>query len=224
MPAPSTPVAIIPDGFDPEKHCGAKKRKSDPSTVCMNVAGFKTTHVGVGRCHLHGGSTPVKHGLYSKHVQSQVLSEAIDEIRLDPALGALDDELSVVKALLQSRLDLYSEQLQDHERAMTLVREGVETDQHVPPAPSLDDLVKLIDAINRLAGTNFNMKFARKYSIPITELEALLGQIASLFMSLCDRYGIGDDAKREFAEGVRDMRVSRPLDTKAITAKAEVVS
>ncbi len=34
------------------KRCGAKTRKGTP---CKNLAGFRTNHLGEGRCYLHGG-------------------------------------------------------------------------------------------------------------------------------------------------------------------------
>jgi hypothetical protein len=36
--------------------CGAKGKTT--GNPCRNPAGFKTDHVGAGRCHLHGGGTP----------------------------------------------------------------------------------------------------------------------------------------------------------------------
>jgi hypothetical protein len=43
--------------------CGAKTRAGTP---CRQKRGWRTSHPGQGRCHLHGGSTPIRHGLYSK--------------------------------------------------------------------------------------------------------------------------------------------------------------
>lgn len=43
--------------------CGAKTRAGTP---CRYVAGYKTDHLGQGRCRLHGGATPIKHGRRSK--------------------------------------------------------------------------------------------------------------------------------------------------------------
>lgn len=40
---------------DGHEHCGAKTRKGG---VCKLPAGHGTDHVGIGRCKLHGGSTP----------------------------------------------------------------------------------------------------------------------------------------------------------------------
>lgn len=42
---------------DPAPRCGAKT-KTRGGAECRNAAGFKTDHVGVGRCALHGGASP----------------------------------------------------------------------------------------------------------------------------------------------------------------------
>lgn len=43
--------------FDPSKHCGGKKRQA-PFGPCTRPHGWGTDHPGIGRCKLHGGSTP----------------------------------------------------------------------------------------------------------------------------------------------------------------------
>lgn len=40
--------------YDPEKHCGAKKKDGTP---CTQVKGHGTSHTGSGRCRLHGGAS-----------------------------------------------------------------------------------------------------------------------------------------------------------------------
>jgi hypothetical protein len=43
------------EGHD-KRHCGANKRQGEGT--CARPAGWGTDHAGVGRCKLHGGSTP----------------------------------------------------------------------------------------------------------------------------------------------------------------------
>jgi hypothetical protein len=47
-----TPMAA---GHDTSRYCGAKKRQGEGT--CARPAGWGTSHPGVGRCKLHGGST-----------------------------------------------------------------------------------------------------------------------------------------------------------------------
>ena len=50
--------------------CGARKRQPRcPCERCARPAGWGTQHLGFGRCKLHGGATPYKHGRYSKVVR-----------------------------------------------------------------------------------------------------------------------------------------------------------
>lgn len=37
--------------------CGAQRANQPPGTLCQNVAGERTEHLGIGRCYLHGGRT-----------------------------------------------------------------------------------------------------------------------------------------------------------------------
>src|SRR5690242_13968896 len=58
----------------PEPHdsttCGARKRQPRyPGDRCARPAGWGTEHYGFGRCKLHGGATPYKHGRYSRVVR-----------------------------------------------------------------------------------------------------------------------------------------------------------
>lgn len=61
----------------PEWYCGARKTDASGKT-CRMRAGYRTGHLGYGRCYLHGGATPIKHGFYSKWV-SQMLADRIGD-------------------------------------------------------------------------------------------------------------------------------------------------
>lgn len=78
--------------------CGAPKRQGDRSP-CGNPAGFKTNHRGIGRCHLHGGNTPIKHGLYSSVVREQNQA-LVEQLAKSPDLTSLDKEIALVRVLL----------------------------------------------------------------------------------------------------------------------------
>lgn len=80
------------------KVCAAKLRKKDGRT-CRQPAGYKTTHVGVGRCWLHGGLTPVKSGLYSKVLKAQY-RDLIAEVAKHPDLHTMDDDIAFLTVLV----------------------------------------------------------------------------------------------------------------------------
>lgn len=91
--------------FDPTKggtKCGAKK-KQGPG-YCARAAGYNTDHLGQGRCDLHGGKTPIKHGRYSK-VKRKDLREHIAELELDPDPLDLTPDLHMMRALWRSLVE-----------------------------------------------------------------------------------------------------------------------
>lgn len=83
--------------------CGAKTRQGGG---CKQKAGWGTDHVGIGRCKLHGGATPIRTGRYSV-VHRQSLQTKIDQFAADPQAGDLRGELALMRALLQDHLDRF---------------------------------------------------------------------------------------------------------------------
>lgn len=87
--------------------CGARTRSGAP---CKKQAGWGSDHLGEGRCRLHGGATPVRHGLRSK-VPSRYkrarenLKHLIEEFENDPDPLGLLPELAVLRAVLHLHLD-----------------------------------------------------------------------------------------------------------------------
>ncbi|HEY5085931.1 MAG TPA: HGGxSTG domain-containing protein, partial [Gemmatimonadaceae bacterium] len=85
--------------------CAAKTRSGTP---CRNAAGFKTDHVGQGRCRFHGGCNPVKSGRYSKinrtRIRDLIEAHAADDAPLDTL-----PELAAARALFQDFLERYDE-------------------------------------------------------------------------------------------------------------------
>src|SRR5215813_5792195 len=91
--------------------CGALSRST--CKPCRNVAGKGTDHFGDGRCRLHGGATPIKHGLYSK-VRRTRLGQRMAEIESDPDLMNLESELALLKAMAERVVQNYEK----HEAAL----------------------------------------------------------------------------------------------------------
>lgn len=85
--------------------CGALTKSRKP---CGQQAGARTPHPGQGRCYLHGGLTPIKHGRYSsiKHERLRALIEAHAS---DPDPLNILPELAAARALFQDYLERYEE-------------------------------------------------------------------------------------------------------------------
>lgn len=88
--------------------CGAKTRAGTP---CKKEAGWGTDHLGEGRCKLHGGATPVKHGRYSSITRPRI-KDLIEQFQADPAPLDLLPEVQLLRALIIDfieRWDHYTE-------------------------------------------------------------------------------------------------------------------
>lgn len=71
----------MPEPHD-SRYCGARKRQpAHPGERCRRPAGWGTEHPGWGRCKLHGGSTPYRHGRYSRVVRELYLPDVKWKLR-----------------------------------------------------------------------------------------------------------------------------------------------
>lgn len=86
--------------------CGGSRRQG--GGYCTQAAGWGTDHPGQGRCKLHGGATPVRHGRYSNIQRPRIreLSE-YHENHPDP-LNTLS-EIALTRALLQDFIERYEQ-------------------------------------------------------------------------------------------------------------------
>jgi hypothetical protein len=85
--------------------CGARTRAGSP---CSKVAGWRTDHPGQGRCYLHGGRTPIKHGRYST-VQRATVRELFERFSGDEDPWNVAEELALVRALLHDFIDRHGQ-------------------------------------------------------------------------------------------------------------------
>jgi hypothetical protein len=85
--------------------CGARKRKGG---TCKNPAGFKTSHVGTGACHLHGGATPTHVVAAQREIAAKTLRDLGQDVdpHDDPVL-----ELRKLSASLQASADALSDRI-----------------------------------------------------------------------------------------------------------------
>lgn len=85
--------------------CAAKTRSGAP---CQKEPGWGTDHVGQGRCRLHGGATPIKHGMRSTIIRSP-LRDLIEHHAANPDPLNILGELAIVRALLDDYINRYEE-------------------------------------------------------------------------------------------------------------------
>ncbi|WP_158680068.1 hypothetical protein [Deinococcus sp. NW-56] len=109
-----TRVKPLQDGTDPTeggKYCGSGLR-GKPGRHCRQPAGAGTDHLGEGRCKLHGGLTPIRHGRYSSLTTRPRLRELLDRLEGDPDPLNLLPELQLLRALVLDFIERYDEMSQ----------------------------------------------------------------------------------------------------------------
>lgn len=101
LPTNGSPGLVTPDA---PRSCGAKTRGGG---ACQKPLGWGTDHPGQGRCKLHGGATPVKHGRYSK-IQHSRLRELLEQAEQDPDPLDLTPELSLLRAVVHDYIERHA--------------------------------------------------------------------------------------------------------------------
>ena len=72
--------------------CGAQRANQPPGTLCNNVAGERTQHLGIGRCYLHGGAT----GSHNKSAQVELVRRACDRLGIAIEVSPVESLLNAV--------------------------------------------------------------------------------------------------------------------------------
>lgn len=152
--------------------CEAKTKSGSP---CNRPAGWGTHHVGVGKCKLHGGASPVKHGLYSKYAKHS-LAEVVQSLVNDPELVNLRQQIAFKQALILGRLNqLGSEMTQDDLRFLADLSEKVARD---------------IERLNKI-------EHGEKYVLQVAEVQTVVQQITLIIhQEISDEHVIERVAER----------------------------
>ncbi len=173
------PVSKRP--FDPAKHCGAQLRKKTRGRLCTHYKGAHTPHLGSGRCWLHGGLTPIKHGLCSliKHDRLKDIIKQMEAAEID--LMDLTPEITIMRALVLdyvNRHDSFIDMLTTWYDAMDAQRAG----EDLPPLPrtfpTIEDAASLVEAISRIIERMHKMQ--REGSITLDTFRGLMGQMGMI--------------------------------------------
>lgn len=126
--------------------CGAKTRGG--SGTCRNPAGFRTSHLGRGKCFLHGGCSPIKHGRYSK--VHKPLAESFAEYEQDERPLDLLPEIALLRGLIREFVDRQSklaEAISEWHSVRTLRRLSKWLDD-IPKAGSAEEKARIADLIH----------------------------------------------------------------------------
>lgn len=157
-------------------YCGAKK-KQGPGT-CTQAPGWGTDHPGAGKCKLHGGSSPIKHGLYSK-IQRASLRERMAELQADPAkLLDLLPEVALLKVLTEDLLIRWDDIFGPEGALMIWWMNGRESEKRPTPPPNLPDITMvatLVDKVARVA--DIVQKHQQQKSVSLATLNRVMEQM-----------------------------------------------
>jgi hypothetical protein len=175
--------------------CGAKTRAGSP---CRRPAGLQTPHVGQGKCSLHGGLTPIKHGRYST-ITRPAIRERLDALHAaDPDPLDLLPELQMLRALTMDFIERYD---RSHEALLAWHANGHPA--HARPRQLLDitDASRLLERIARIVDTIH--KRTQEHTISLETFHHLMEQMGLVVA----RY-VGDaDTLRAIETGWGQIRV-----------------
>lgn len=161
----------------PNYYCrgwNAKRQK-----YCKSRAGFRTDHLGEGRCNRHGGSTPIKSGRYTRLSTIRVRELVEEHINDEHPLDLLH-ELSLARALLQDYIERSAE------------------DENAEP---LAESIRLVERIARIVDTMERIR--AQNAVTPAELNRLM-----LNMGLVVRQFVADDdACKKIQDGWLALRV-----------------
>jgi hypothetical protein len=102
--APAGLTATSQPSAPSHPRCGAKTRRRQGT--CGNTAGLRTNHVGQGRCWLHGGASPIKHGRYST-IQRERIRDLILKHEEDKDPLNILPEVAALRAMFQDYIERY---------------------------------------------------------------------------------------------------------------------
>lgn len=176
--------------YDPDLHCGAQLRNKERGRLCVQRKGSRTPHLGEGKCWLHGGLTPIKHGLNSL-VQHGRLKDMIRKMKeIDHDILDLSPEINLLRALtidFVNRYDSFTDHLETWYDAIDEKRRNNE-DHPLPPVPrkfpTLEDAGTLLEAISRMVERVH--KITREGSITLDVFRGLMNQMGQIVAMAVD--------------------------------------
>jgi hypothetical protein len=147
--------------------CGAKTRNG---TQCNRPSGWGTKHVGIGKCKLHGGASPIKHGLYSKYTK-HTLADTVQTLVDDPELTNLRQQIAFKQAMILGRLDHVGEGMAEADmRFLADLSEKVARD---------------IERLNKI-------EHGEKFVLKVEEVQAIVQQITFIIQQELDDESVTD--------------------------------
>lgn len=202
---------------DAKVYCGAKKRQGEGN--CTRPAGWGTDHVGQGRCKLHFGNNPIKHGRYSS-IQRADFRERVAKFEADPDPLNLAPEVALLRAFTEDFVDrweaIYGPDgalLAWHESFnLRFTVEGQELPHSPKPRqlPDFSALTQLVDRIGRMAERIH--KFKAEGTISLATLDRVVKQFGAELVSAIQETKLDADTSSKLLKNVESRWQSVKLD------------
>ena len=172
--SPRKDAAEIKTGLvkiDPTDTCNARKKDKEKPGYCGQTAGWGTTHVGYGRCKLHGGASPYKHGLYSDVAKKRyTIKDFIEIAKNDPETFHISTQMSLQMGLLSERVEAIAKRQ----------REGGDEDKALL-RDEWEALLKISDKLTKTFERKARVEQSERKNIPIEVLDIVInGVIATI--------------------------------------------
>lgn len=188
--------------YNPQKHCGSKNRQGSP---CCNPAGYRTSHLGTGRCNLHGGASTgaksvegklkvsknsQKHNLYGNSLTEKEL-EYYNFVKNHTCEYILSEDFYLIHALLASAIAPSREE--KYKPVLEMCRELVSeskiqqetyyTVRNYLSSPNLTSISKILSTTATLATT---LKKAEEHAKMRREVQILMQLVKDVLQHATD--------------------------------------
>ena len=193
------------------KTCGAKL-KNKPGN-CSKTAGWRTDHPGQGRCYLHGGNTPIKHGRYSS-VQRIDFRERIAKFEADADPLNLAPEVALLRAFVEDFIDRW-DAIYGPSGALLAWHESFHTGEAPPKPKQLPDfsaLTALVDRVGKMAERIYKMR--NDGAITMATLNRVVEQMGADLVAAIHEATIPPDQSEKLLESVERRWLSIKLDAR----------
>ena len=192
--------------------CGAKKKQGEGT--CGNTAGFKTDHVGEGKCYLHGGATP-KRGVVVPYARGpNSLARQAEEMRQDPDLLDTEEQVALMKVIIRQQVGEYDEAIRRfYEEELpaweALKARDPDTLEMPPKKPQPTDFVSHegIRLLTLVQKTTLDVLFQKQNMLPKTEVSRIMAELSVVLQNVMRKYNLPQAAVEEFTDKVRSIQV-----------------
>jgi len=199
---------------DPGEKCNARTPNS-PTGYCRLHSGYKTDHVGNGRCKFHGGlaGRRITHGLYSKQLPSTIRKE-FDKLSKSPELINLSSELALTKTLLLNFLENIEDKLNDTDSNWWVqeVSKGVSTMSGEAVA-----LMKLLEQMGKIFSRMSAVETKLSNQLTIRDVYVIINQLKIGMNETCQSCPV----RKQIMPKMDKVRIAEVVDVQYKNVKDE---